>query len=232
MEGRSMPSPIRILIADDHPVVRYGLTQFINAEPDLEVVGEASNGQQTVEKILSLRPHVTLLDMELGESRDVKTLQQIRQVAPDSVVIIYTAFSNTQLIVEAVALGIQGYLLKNSNPEVLINAIRNVHAGGTALEPEITTKLLEHMRGHTNGGGIDEPLTKREQEVLHELVGGKSNRTIAQRLYITERTVKFHVSSILNKLHAKNRTEVVLIAAQTGLIDRHPPRHNMTGAKV
>jgi DNA-binding NarL/FixJ family response regulator len=222
MEGLSMPSPIRILIADDHPVVRYGLTQFINTEPDLEVVGEASNGQQTVEKVLSLRPHVTLLDIELGESRGIETLRQIRQLAPASVVIIYTAFSNTQLIVEAVEVGIQGYLLKNSNPEALINAIRNVHGGGTALEPEIATKLLKYLRGHSNGDGIDEPLTKREQEVLYELVTGKSNRTIAQRLYITERTVKFHVSSILNKLHAKNRTEAVLIAAQTGLIDtRH-----------
>jgi DNA-binding NarL/FixJ family response regulator len=221
MEGLSMPSPIRILIADDHPVVRYGLTQFINTEPDLEVVGEASNGQQTVEKLLSLRPHVTLLDMELGESRGVETLQQIRRLAPASVVIIYTAFSNTSLIVKAVELGIQGYLLKNSDPKVLLNAIRNVHGGGTALEPEITTKLLDHMRGHSNGGGIDEPLTKREQEVLYELVGGKSNRAIAQRLYITERTVKFHVSSILNKLRAKNRTEAVLIASQSGLIDTH-----------
>jgi DNA-binding NarL/FixJ family response regulator len=222
MEGLSMPSPIRILIADDHPVVRYGLTQFINTEPDLEVVGEASNGQQTIEKVLSLRPHVTLLDIELGESRGIETLRQIRQLAPASVVIIYTAFSNTQLIVEAVEVGIQGYLLKNSNPEALINAIRNVHGGGTALEPEIATKLLKYLRGHSNGDGIDEPLTKREQEVLYELVTGKSNRTIAQRLYITERTVKFHVSSILNKLHAKNRTEAVLIAAQTGLIDtRH-----------
>ena len=216
-----MPSPIRILIADDHPVVRYGLTQFLNAEPDLKVVGEASNGLQTVDKILSLGPDVTLLDMELGESHGVETLQQIRRVAPTSVVIIYTAFSNTQLIVEAVEVGIQGYLLKNSDTDALINAIRNVHGGGTTLEPEITTKLLEHMRGHSNGGGTDEPLTRREHEVLYELVAGKSNRTIAQRLYITERTVKFHVSSILNKLRAKNRTEAVLIAAQTGLIDTH-----------
>ena len=216
-----MHTPIRILIADDHPVVRFGLTRFLNDEPDIRVIGEAGTAVETVHKLNSLRPDITLLDLEMGELHGVETLQHVREAVPTARVIIYTAYGDEKRILDAVELGVQGYLLKNNDTKVLAMAIRNIHTGGTSLAPEITTKLLKHMQSqskHLMMTSSAETLTSREHQVLHELVEGKSNRAIAQHLYITERTVKFHVSSILNKLHAKNRTEAVLIAAQSGIV--------------
>ena len=219
-----MQTPIRILIADDHPVVRFGLTKFLNDESDISVVGEAGTAVETVHKMNTLRPDITLLDLEMGELHGVEALQHVREAAPAARVIIYTAFCDEKRILDAVELGVQGYLLKDGDTKALAMAIRNIHTGGTSLAPEITTKLLQHMQGQSKPmlmASSAEALTNREHQVLHELVEGKSNRAIARHLYITERTVKFHVSSILNKLHAKNRTEAVLIAAQSGIVNSH-----------
>ena len=211
-----MPKPIRVLIADDHPVVRFGLTQLLNAESDLEVVGEASSAEEAVRQIKRLKPDVTILDMEMGESRGADTLRAVRALSANARIVVYTAFDDGDRVAEAIALGAQGYLLKESANHELARAVRVVHSGGTILEPTVASRLMARMRAEKSQAS---DLSERERQVLSLMTEGKSNRGIAQSLYITERTVKFHVSAILTKLRASNRTEAVLIAAQRGLVD-------------
>jgi DNA-binding NarL/FixJ family response regulator len=214
-----MGEAIRILIADDHPVVRYGLTHLLGADPELCVVGEASTAREVVEQVQALKPDVTVLDMEMGEAHGVDVLRALRDVDPLAPVIIYTAYDNSERIVEAVHLGIQGYLLKDVGDKELARAIRVVNAGGTLFQPAVTTKLLHQMRRKSGpDSALPESLTEREQQVLVLLAGGHSNQSVADALYISERTVKFHVSSILAKLAAKNRTEAVMTAIKHGLL--------------
>lgn len=211
-----MASQIRILIADDHPVVRYGLKHMLASESDFEVVGEAADAEQVAKRARDLSPDIIVLDMEMGDSHGVDALRAVRQAVPGVRVIVYTAFDNADRIVEAVELGVEGYLLKDARNQELAQAIRIVHNGGTMLEPVVATKLLQHMRKVEHTTPVE--LTKREQQVLTLMADGKSNQAIAEGLYISERTVKFHVSSILSKLEASNRTEAVRIAARRGLI--------------
>jgi DNA-binding NarL/FixJ family response regulator len=214
-----MGQPIRILIADDHPVVRYGLTHMLGAEPEFTVVGEATDAHEVVERVQSLDPDVIVLDMEMGETHGVEALRALRAVAPEVRVVIYTAFDNAERIVEAVQLGVQGYLLKDSGDEELARAIRAVHAGGTLLQPVVATKLLRRMRQDaTPDSSLPEPLTERESQILILLAEGHSNLAIADTLYISVRTVKFHVSAILGKLTVKNRTQAVLAAVKHGIV--------------
>lgn len=214
-----MGEPIRILIADDHPVVRYGLTHMLEADPAFTVVGEAADAHEVVEKLQTLEPDVIILDMEMGEAHGVDALRALRAVDPDARVIIYTAFDNSERIVEAVQLGVQGYLLKDSGDKDIAKAIRVVSAGGTLLQPAVATKLLRRMRqDSTPDTTLPEPLTERECQVLALVAEGHSNQAIADALFITEGTVKFHVSAILSKLTVKNRTEAVLAAVKRGIV--------------
>ncbi|MDH3673598.1 MAG: response regulator transcription factor [Gammaproteobacteria bacterium] len=214
-----MGETIRILIADDHPVVRYGLTHMLNAEPELSVVGEAADAHEVVEKLQTLKPDVIILDMEMGEAHGVDALRALRAVAPEAGVVIYTAFDDAERIVEAVQLGVQGYLLKDAGDQELARAIRVVHAGGTLLQPAVATKLLRRMRQEPiRDTPLPEPLTERERQVVTLLAEGHSNQVIADTLHISERTVKFHVSAILAKLTARNRTEAVLTAVRHGIV--------------
>lgn len=214
-----MGEPIRILIADDHPVVRYGLTHMLGADPGFTVVGEAADAHEVAEKLQALKPDVIVLDMEMGEAHGVDALRALRAIDPEARVIIYTGFDNSEWIVEAVQLGVQGYLLKDAGHEELARAIRVVSAGGTLLQPAVATKLLRRMRqGSSPDTTLPEPLTERERQVLALLAEGYSNQGIAQTLYISERTVKFHVSAILGKLTARNRTEAVLTAVKHGIV--------------
>jgi DNA-binding NarL/FixJ family response regulator len=214
-----MGKPIRILIADDHPVVRYGLTHMLSADPEFAVVGEAADAREVVEKVQTLKPDVTILDMEMGEAHGVDALRALRAVDSGARVIIYTGFDNSEWIVEAVQLGVQGYLLKDAGDKELARAIRAVNAGGTLLQPAVATKLLHRMRQDSSPDTtLPEALTERERQVLALLAEGSSNQAIAETLYISERTVKFHVSAILGKLTASNRTEAVLIALKHGIV--------------
>ncbi|MDQ4076929.1 MAG: response regulator transcription factor [Chloroflexota bacterium] len=215
-----MPDTIRILVADDHPVVRDGLITILETQPDFDVVGEASNGKEAIELSKQLEPDVLLLDLEMPEMDGVESLQALRTVRPETQVIVFTAFDTDERIVSAVQAGAQGYLLKGAPRNDIFKAIRVVSQGGSLLEPVVASKLLRHMSGQTEPNArLVEPLTDREMEVLQELAQGKTNREIADTLIISERTVKFHVSSILGKLDADNRTEAVAIAAQMGLVD-------------
>ena len=207
-----MNTPIRILVVDDHPVVRDGLVSMLSTQPDLEVVGEASTGPEAVEAVRVLQPDVILLDLEIPEMDGVEVLQHLRQESQDVRVIVFTAFDTDERIMAAVQAGAQGYLLKGVPREELFQAIRIVQAGGSTLQPVVAAKLLRQVSDDF------EPLTPRELEVLSLAAQALQNKEIAAELVITERTVKFYISSILDKLGASNRTEAVAVAAQRGLI--------------
>ncbi|HVO68975.1 MAG TPA: response regulator transcription factor [Aggregatilineaceae bacterium] len=215
-----MTETIRILVADDHPIVLDGLVAVLSTQPDFEVVGEATTGPETVERTARLKPDVVLLDLEMPGMDGVETLLRLRESNPDARVIIFTAFDSDERIVRAVQAGAQGYLLKGVPREDVFNAVRVVHAGGALLQPIVASKLLRRV-GQEQSPAADNPnaLTGRERDVLDLMARGLTNKEIAMELVITERTVKFHVSSILDKLGAGNRTEAVTIAAQQGLVD-------------
>jgi DNA-binding NarL/FixJ family response regulator len=208
--------PIRILVADDHPVVRDGLVAMLSTQADFEVVAEVASGQEAVEKAALFEPDLVLLDLEMPDMDGVEVLKALQKRHPTLPALVFTAFDTDERILGAVRAGAQGYLLKGSPRDELFHAIRVVSRGGSLLQPVVASKLLQHM----SQGTLQEPsLTERELEVLRLLGQGKSNREIAEALVISERTAKFHVSSILSKLGANNRTEAVSIAVQQGMIE-------------
>ncbi len=209
-----MDSPlIRILLADDHPIVRDGLRAVLSTQPDFQVVGEAETGTQTLQQVAALTPDILLLDLEMPQGDGVETLRVLAQRSAAVRVIIFTAFDTDDRIVEAVRAGAKGYLLKGAPRAELFHAIRVVHGGGSLLQPVIASKLINRLNQP-----MPESLTGREQEVLGLIAQGLPNKEIAERLIITERTVKFHVSAIMGKLGATNRTEAVALARQRDLL--------------
>jgi DNA-binding NarL/FixJ family response regulator len=206
---------IRILVADDHPMLREGLVAVLGTQPDFEVVGEASDGSETVRLAAMLEPDVILLDLEMPGVDGVAALEGLREAGSKSRAIVFTAYDTDQRILGALRAGARGYLLKGASRTEIFDAVRTIHAGGSLLEPGVTTRLLDHVREDSEQ---PEPLTPRELEVLLLISEGLHNSEIAGRLFVTERTVKFHVSSILAKLGADNRTEAVAVAARRGLI--------------
>lgn len=213
--------PIRILIADDHPIVREGLAAILATQPDFDVVGQAGDGRRALELANQLQPDVLLLDLEMPLLDGVATLVELAKFAAPPPVIVFTVFDTDERIVAAVEAGAQGYLLKGVPREEIFSAIRIVNNGGSLLQPVVASRLLRHMSGRAAAPAID-PLTPREIEVLQALAIGRTNREIADALGISERTVKFHVSSILDKLGAANRTEAVSIATRRNLLKPHP----------
>lgn len=213
-----MTTPIRILVADDHPIVRDGLISILGTQPDFDVVGRAGDGRETLEQVENLRPDVLLLDLEMPQMDGVETLRHLREVHAGVRTIVFTAFDTDERIVSAVQAGAQGYLLKGVPREEIFNAIRVVHAGGSLLQPVVASKLLKQVSGERKPQPEMDALTPREQHVLKLLAQGLQNKEIAAELVITERTVKFYVSSILSKLGAGNRTEAVTLAVQRGLV--------------
>ena len=211
-----MSDPIRIFLADDHPVVRDGLVAILSTQPDFAVVGQAGNGRSTIDQVAETKPDVVLLDIEMPGMDGVETLRQLRAANPSERVIMFTAFDTDERIVTAVQAGAQGYLLKGAPRQELFNAIRVVHDGGSLLQPIVAHKLMQRVAQPPEPPL--EQLTPRELEVLQALAQGRQNKEIAAQLVISERTVKFHVSAILSKLNVGNRTEAVTVAAQRGLI--------------
>lgn len=214
-----MTKPIQILVADDHPVVRDGLVAILSTQADFEVVGEAADGAQAVAQAKALNPDVLLLDLEMPELDGVAVLKRLRQEGVRARVLVFTAFDTDDRILDAVQAGAQGYLLKGAPRDELFNAVRVVQSGGSLLQPIVASRLMRRVNEGRAEPDLSEGLTARELDVLRLLAQGLQNKEIAADLVISERTVKFHVSSILGKLGAGNRTEAVRIAAQQGLIN-------------
>jgi DNA-binding NarL/FixJ family response regulator len=211
---------IQILIADDHPVVQDGLQAVLSTQPDFEIVGVAETGTEVLHIVAAKEPDIVLLDLEMPEMDGLEVLENLRSDHPTVKAIVFTAFDTDERIVGAVKAGAKGYLLKGAPSQDLFEAIRTVSAGGSLLQPVVASKLIEHVSGERDMAAQEKttPLTERERQVLEQLALGKTNKEIASELVITERTVKFHVSSILSKLGAGNRTEAVTIAARDGLV--------------
>ncbi len=207
--------PIRILITDDHPIVRDGLRAMLSTQADFVVAGEAADGREALAQAAALRPDVILLDLDMPGLNGVETVPRLRDADPEARVIVFTAYDTDELIMAAVRAGVQGYLLKGAPREEIFQAIRVVHAGGSLLQPAVASKLLRQVSMPRT---VPEALSARETEVLRMLAQGKTNKEIAAALVISERTVKFHVRSVFGKLGATNRTEAVSMAVQRGLV--------------
>ncbi|MDD5140939.1 MAG: response regulator transcription factor [Verrucomicrobiales bacterium] len=203
-------SSIRILIADDHYVVRMGLAALVETEPDLQVVGEAADGVQAVEMFKKLQPDLMLMDLRMPRSDGVTATRQIREQFPDARILMLTTYDGDDDIHKALSAGASGYLLKNSTRESLIPALRAVAAGQHWIPHEVASRLAVRK--------MFEELTPREIDVLHQLATGRANKEIADVLKISEHTVKDHLKSILGKLHVADRTEAVTAALQRGII--------------
>ncbi|MGG0462265.1 response regulator [Priestia aryabhattai] len=209
---------IKILIADDHHVVRKGLVFFLQTQPDLEIVGEASNGEEAVKLATSLEPHIVLMDLSMPLLDGIEATKELKKQSPHIQVMILTSFSDQDHVIPALEAGASGYQLKESDPDELVSAIRKLMNGENQLHPKVTTHLLTRLTksSEKNVNFIDH-LTKREKDVLKEIAKGKSNKEIGAALHITEKTVKTHVSNILSKLGVQDRTQAALYAVQHGI---------------
>jgi DNA-binding NarL/FixJ family response regulator len=212
-----MSEPIRIVVADDHPIVREGLIAVLGTQPDFSVVGEAATGVEVITRVRKIDPDVLLLDLELPEMDGVEALRTLRAERHAVRVLVFTAFDTDDRILAALRAGAQGYLLKGAPRDELFSAIRVVHAGGSLLQPVMASRLLRQGSGDGAQPPATPDLTAREMDVMRLLMRGLQNKEIAVELVVTERTVKFHVSSILRKLGAGNRTEAVAFATKLGL---------------
>lgn len=212
-----MTKIIHILIADDHAVVRRGLRTLITSEPDMAIVGEAADGMEAVLKARAAHPDVILLDMVMPRLDGLGTIQQIKQENPHARILVLTSFAEDDKLFPAIKAGALGYLLKDSSPEQLIQAIRDVHHGKSSLDPTVALKLIRELNRPSNLPLSEDPLSEREVAVLKLVAQGRSNQEIAENLVISERTVGNHISAILSKLHLANRTQAALYALREGL---------------
>ncbi|OLB35607.1 MAG: DNA-binding response regulator [Acidobacteria bacterium 13_2_20CM_57_17] len=204
------PKLIRVLSVDDHPLLRDGIAALVNAEPDMKLVAEASNGKEAVEKFRLHRPDVTLMDIQMPSVNGIEAITQIQSEYPDARIIVLTTYTGDVQVVRALRAGARAYILKGHVHRELLETIRNVYAGKKRIPPEIAAELAEHA--------ADDELTTREIEVLRLIGGGHANKQIADQLSIGEATVKSHVTNILSKLGASDRTHAVTIGLKRGII--------------
>jgi two-component system, NarL family, response regulator LiaR len=215
---------IRVAIADDHAVVRQGLRTFLELQDDMEVVGEAADGDEAVALVEQTAPDVVLLDLVMPRVDGIEATRRIRERSPETRILVLTSFADDHTVLPAVRAGAAGYLLKDVQPPELARAIRTVHAGEALLAPAVATMLVEQLAaedgGDANAREERAHLTPRELEVLAELARGRANKAIAFELGVSERTVKTHVSNILGKLGFTDRTQAAVYAVEHGLVGR------------
>ena len=218
------PSLIRVLVADDHPVVREGFSAIVDVEEDIEVVGQAADGLEAVRLARELCPDVVLMDLVMPNLDGVAAIEQIRTELPHTQVLILTTYADDEYIMAGIQAGARGYLLKDALPDELVQAIRVVAGGASLLEPVVAAKVLDKLsalmaREEEPATAAPAPLlTPREEEILTLLASGARNRDIAEALFIAERTVKVHIANLMDKLEAKTRTEAVARAIKQGLL--------------
>jgi len=206
--------PIRLFIADDHPMIRSGLAAMVRSEPDLELVGEAGNGADAVAMLPGLAPDVVLMDLMMPRLDGIEAIRQLKASLPDTRFVVLTSLVDPAQIRRAIDAGASGYLLKNASSQELVTVIRSAHAGRRVMAPEATDALIAERQRPTPGGD----LTARERELLGLMTQGMNNQAIADRLAIALPTVKYHVTNILAKLQVENRTEAVLLALKHKLV--------------
>jgi NarL family two-component system response regulator LiaR len=210
---------IRVLIADDHAVVREGLRAFLALQEDVEVVAEAEDGEEAVSAVERLTPDVALVDLVMPRLDGIEAIRRMRALWPETRVIVLTSFVDEDKMLPAVRAGAAGYLLKDVQPQELVAAIRTVHGGGTLLHPAVVEELVREVSRDDARRPADNPLTEREREVLALIARGRANKAIAFELGVAEKTVKTHVSNILAKLNLTDRTQAALYAVREGLVD-------------
>lgn len=214
-EGRD-GAAVRVLLVDDHQVVRRGLRTFLEVQDDIDVVGEAPDGEEGIARAEELRPDIVLMDVKMPGIDGIEALRKLRDLGNPARVLVVTSFTEKRTVVPALRAGAAGYVYKDVDPDALASAIRSVHAGHVVLQPEVADALLsqEEAGGGQGRGGS---LTDREREVLALIADGRSNREIARRLVLSEKTVKTHVSNILMKLDLADRTQAALWAVRHGI---------------
>jgi DNA-binding NarL/FixJ family response regulator len=211
---------IRVLIADDHHVVRRGLVFFLRTQKDLEIIGEAANGKEAVEQAKLLKPDIILMDLVMPEMDGIQATKIIKQEQPDIKIMMLTSFSDQDHVIPALEAGASGFQLKDIQPDELVTSIKKIIGGENQLHPKATSHLLANLSNkNKQEKNLLAELTKRELDVLKEIANGKSNKEIAASLFITEKTVKTHVSNILSKLELADRTQAALYAVRNQLVD-------------
>jgi DNA-binding NarL/FixJ family response regulator len=204
--------PIRVLIVDDHAIVREGIVALLGRQPDMVAVGEASDGAEAIARFGELAPDVTLMDIQMVRMGGLEAIEQIRRLSPEARILVLTTYPGDAQVVRALRAGAAGYLLKNCIRKELLDAIRSVHAGRRALSPDVAHDLAMHA--------LDEPLSERELTILRLVANGHSNKEMASELRLSTDTIKAHLKSVFAKLGVADRTEAVTVAARRGFIDR------------
>ncbi len=208
---------IKLVIVDDHRVVRSGVKALIDTEPHMEVIGEASDGREAVTKVKSQEPDVVLMDLVMPEMDGVEATSKIAKISSAPEILILTSFSEEERIIQAIKAGATGYLIKDASPDELVQGIKDVYHGESTLDPKVAGTVLRSVQNEPQDSSED--LTDREVEVLELLAEGLPNEDIAEKLYISERTVRSHVSNILAKLDLTNRTQAALYAVREGIVE-------------
>ena len=213
---------IRVIIVDDQALIRDGLAALLNLRPELEVVGVASNGMEAYERSVDMEPDIVLMDIRMPQTNGVVGTKMITAQLPNTKVLMLTTFQDSELIFSALEEGASGYLLKDMSADMITNAIKTVQSGGMVLPPEITAQMLQELKGEKERQVNSSPavladLTNRERDVLRDLGYGKNNKEIAADLFITEGTVKNHVSNIISKLELRDRTQAAVFAVRYGI---------------